>query len=1009
MKTLLPLALAPLLLLAPPAAAQQQLLGVCQSLVGDETNCDVDTDWSVTKEATPNYLLEPMGAPVGYTVTVTEGETRYNLQIGSIVNLTGLIVDGTRVRGLVVSLQRGTQGGYTTVASARYGEFQDDCGCPFVDNGQLNVVVRDSQGNVVPAVQESIVDFLGYTEHMSLKLEVNYDLSAGIILPGDSVRVQTCINYAPINDVDALPGCFYDGGSVRTTKACTPFDFDSYVLPKITDVSLDELLGDVDDAFVSVYGFVAEAVAGAVTPVGAVSLDPDGLPATFKISPTGVSGAQSIISVTGFAECAPIVTCAEAIDGLCKTTLTNDVALSLGNDTTNASATVEIACPLFDCTEDSCNDNDPCTTDLCTPGVGCDHAPASGEPCEDGNPCTMNDVCEAGACLGGTNMVCGDDADPCTTSWCDPAAGCVTGWSAIGTACDDGNLCTTGDYCKFGGCWGGTPITCTTDNPCLEATCDPAQGCVELEIRGPCEDGDPCTLEDRCEDGACTGGVANSCDDQNPCTSDSCSSHAGCVHVAHGGECEDGDLCTDGDYCFLGQCRRGTARVCEDTPCAVASCDPAVGCVLDPVPDGQGCDDGEACQGCPWAELGVEHGYDVTAAAVMPGFTLPGDYVLWASGFFGFKAAVRWRQVEGLQLLLYPDGTGVLRGQVEVFDTGGAPATTDVIWDLEMRLAFRGVGPNGQGTGGPHRELGLTLQGISYSDLWRYYEMQSGTMHSTTSSNWAELIAYPPNGVFPFQMGDRANNRNLNFGASAWFTYRHHRGADLLVGQGDLNVDLIERFCAGPDLCVGGVCTPGPTAYMCVDLVEGDYCSYEPADWALTCAKAPDSAGCLMEKNFSQLVGSPYACSGGATWAIGFSELPRIAFTAPLRLQEFVDPRRRGWLPVYNTLYCDPVSLVTDAYVKKVVAARLNVDLSDKGLLPSPYGLAFGDLVIIGGDCDGRTVRNVVHRAEMVYAGATVDGTTCRDRASLEVVLTKINASFADCLEMTGYLGPPSP
>src|SRR5262245_30441605 len=41
----------------------------------------------------------------------------------------------------------------------------------------------------------------------------------------------------------------------------------------------------------------------------------------------------------------------------------------------------------------------------------------------------------------------------------------------------------------------------------------------------PCDDGDACTLEDRCDDGACRGalvGAAAYCDDANPCTDDLC-------------------------------------------------------------------------------------------------------------------------------------------------------------------------------------------------------------------------------------------------------------------------------------------------------------------------------------------------------------------------------------------------------------------------------------------------------------------------------------------------------
>ncbi|TNF26340.1 MAG: hypothetical protein EP329_21415 [Deltaproteobacteria bacterium] len=1007
MKRLLSIAIALVALFAAPAAAEDLgHMGVCQDLLGDETACDVDTTWAVRKDPIPDYLLEPHGDQVAYTVTVTEGETRYTLHIGTLIELTGLIADGTQVRGLIISLQKGVEGGYTTVASARYGEFNDDCGCAYIENGQLAVEIRDEAGNIVPAVQESIIEDLAYGEIRYLHLNVTYDLSAGVILPGDPVRIQTCINYASNSDTDILPGCAYDGGSVRTIKACTPFDFDSYVTPQITDVNLEEFLAVIDGAFVNVWGFVAEALTERVTPVGPVELEP-GVPTTFQITPTGISGTESVISVTGFAECAPIVTCEAPVDDLCIAHLTNEATLTLGNDTATDSATVSIACTLFGCNEDTCNDQDPCTIDTCVEGVGCFHEPASGLACDDGNPCTSSDTCIAGTCVGGEGTVCPDDGDPCTTSWCDPVAGCVTGWADIGTTCDDGNQCTTDDYCKFGGCWGGTEVVCTTTNTCTEATCNPSIGCVETPRRGPCEDGDPCTVQDYCDAGACVSGTPNPCDDGNDCTADSCHPHSGCVHEVIEGSCEDGDLCTINDTCVAGLCHAGEARTCDDTQCATASCDPTVGCVLTPVDDGKACNNQDDCTGCPWVESNVGRGFDVVEAAVIDGVGLPGDYVVWATGFFGFKAQVRWRAVPGLKLLVYQDGMATLKGQIEVFDTGGAPATTDLVWDFDMTLAFRGVGPEGQGSGGPHIELAPSLQTTAYSDLWLYFDLVSATMHSTTSSNWAELVPRPSNDTYPFQLGERANDRNLNFGAASWFTYTHYYNGDPIVGYGNVNVDLKEQYCNAPDSCVAGQCTSGPPTWICVDVNAGDYCTYDALAFSLSCTKAPDGPGCLIEKNFELLATSYIICDGLSTWAIGFTGLPRIAFSDPTRLRAFIDPYRRGWQAIFSTLYCNPDNLVNDTYVKELAAARLNVDMSDAGVLPAPHNLPFGSLYIASGDCAGRTVRDAVHRAEMVYVGATVDGTTCKDRAKLEGVLQKINASFESCVEMTGYVVKP--
>ncbi len=54
------------------------------------------------------------------------------------------------------------------------------------------------------------------------------------------------------------------------------------------------------------------------------------------------------------------------------------------------------------CTAESCNDNNPCTNDVCG-ASGCTHPNApSGTACSDGNTCTTGDTCQAGSCVGGS-------------------------------------------------------------------------------------------------------------------------------------------------------------------------------------------------------------------------------------------------------------------------------------------------------------------------------------------------------------------------------------------------------------------------------------------------------------------------------------------------------------------------------------------------------------------------------------------------------------------------------
>ena len=109
--------------------------------------------------------------------------------------------------------------------------------------------------------------------------------------------------------------------------------------------------------------------------------------------------------------------------------------------------------------DEDCADDDPCTSDECSPG-GCRHSPAQdGTECDDGDACTLTDTCQAGTCTGANPLVCvAPDAchDPGT---CNPTSGICENAPAKpdDTPCDDGNLCTVGEACLVGACIGGSP------------------------------------------------------------------------------------------------------------------------------------------------------------------------------------------------------------------------------------------------------------------------------------------------------------------------------------------------------------------------------------------------------------------------------------------------------------------------------------------------------------------------------------------------------------------------
>ena len=289
---------------------------------------------------------------------------------------------------------------------------------------------------------------------------------------------------------------------------------------------------------------------------------------------------------------------------------------------------------LHDADHVACDDGNLCTDDACVAGQGCAQSPNS-LPCDDGNPCTAGDACAGGVCTPGGNVcecqgdedcadqedgdlcngtlvcasnecvvdpatviVCDDGADTtCMKNTCAPATGdCAMAPVADGTPCDDGSLCTDGDACLGGACAGDDVICAQDQNPCTLATCQPAAGCETNPITGPCDDGDPCSVDEACVDGACVGALYD-CDDDNVCTEDFCFDDDGAAQCLYqnvnGVACDDGSVCTVDDVCAGGACA-GAAISCDDgNPCTNDACDPLSGCTHDP--NGALCDDGDPC------------------------------------------------------------------------------------------------------------------------------------------------------------------------------------------------------------------------------------------------------------------------------------------------------------------------------------------------------------------------------------------------------------------------------
>ncbi|MET0388330.1 MAG: hypothetical protein ABW321_20330, partial [Polyangiales bacterium] len=304
-------------------------------------------------------------------------------------------------------------------------------------------------------------------------------------------------------------------------------------------------------------------------------------------------------------------------DGLLCTTDSCDETSDRCTSSANGGCTIGGLCfPAgFDDPTNSCRTCDPARST-----TGWSTKPAA-TACDDGQFCTVGETCGAsGACGGGAPLVCPDDGLGCTTEVCNelldvclPGAitGCLIGgncllggvldpldschvcdpsvstilWTnrPVGTMCDDGSQCTSGDSCNALGLCTGALVDCSDGLDCTLDVCNPLTGqcssttagctidgqCVLLGTDDPqnscrtcnpllsttswsdkpqgalCNDGQFCTVVDSCDGaGSCSGGVARVCTDLVACTEDLCDEAAdACTAGAAGGGCVIGGSC----------------------------------------------------------------------------------------------------------------------------------------------------------------------------------------------------------------------------------------------------------------------------------------------------------------------------------------------------------------------------------------------------------------------------------------------------------------------------------
>jgi hypothetical protein len=277
----------------------------------------------------------------------------------------------------------------------------------------------------------------------------------------------------------------------------------------------------------------------------------------------------------------------------------DDGSLCTPTDTCQAGVCNGTGAPACD-PIDQCHDHGTCNplTGVCSTPVKAD-----GSACSDGNACSLTDTCQAGACVGGNFKAC-VASDQCHTPGCDPATGeCTNTVKADGSSCNDGVACTRADVCTGGVC-GGSDYSCAAPDQCHEAaTCNGDGTCsYAAKANGTaCNDGNPCTVVDTCQNGVCAAGspvtctASDSCHDAGAC--DSATGQCSNPAKANGSTCGAGQIC-NGGACAAGCWISGTYYASGTVNGACQSCQPSVSTTSwSNIAEGTGCGTGMYCHG----------------------------------------------------------------------------------------------------------------------------------------------------------------------------------------------------------------------------------------------------------------------------------------------------------------------------------------------------------------------------------------------------------------------------
>ncbi len=272
---------------------------------------------------------------------------------------------------------------------------------------------------------------------------------------------------------------------------------------------------------------------------------------------------------------------------------------------------------------------------ICDPLMGVVRVSEEGQPCSDSNACTSNDTCTYdGFCDPGSPISC-DDNDPCTDDMCNATAGCAhipiencqacisdldcsfqtchyatcnaqnqCEYSILpaGSCCGNEDRCDGRETCsETGTCLSGIPLNCNSTNPCMDGFCNATAGCYYVpNPNNTFSMENPCLVNERCSVDGVPLYDNYQCPPSDVCNTYTCQNidnQAVCVVTINtGASCNDNDDCTENDACTIfGNCQ-GTPIECPlPNQCEISvDCDGG-SCVHIYEEYGFPCDNGNLC------------------------------------------------------------------------------------------------------------------------------------------------------------------------------------------------------------------------------------------------------------------------------------------------------------------------------------------------------------------------------------------------------------------------------